>query len=127
MFSEEEKAIFVFQDGEKERRCDPLVMRRRLLRASTGQLSQLLQNAAEPRRSPDEPPEPPGAVLERLDAQEQLVAVLREAFELPEPAFTEATVLRVWSEWTEWVKKKGRMRRNSPTSSPATESCPAPA
>ena len=76
-FSEAEKKIFTFRRGEMVVHVDPLALRRKLLQASGGRFSQLVAQARTEGDSPTEE-------LARCDAQDKLLAVIRQAFALPE-------------------------------------------
>lgn len=112
MFSDEEKAIFGYHDGQRERYADPLVLRRTLIRACDGDLDGLWRAAAEPETREGATPDP-GAELARQDAQERFNQAVRKAFELLpfDPATgqgcTEAMVLAVWEKWAGFLRGEG--------------------
>lgn len=109
MFSEQDRQLFVYHDGEKEVHADPLDIRRKLLQASVGAFYRWLSHArdVEAPLGPDgkEVEEEPMVVLGRLDAQDKVLAAARHAFGLAplDPATgkgcTEAMVRRVLHAW----------------------------
>jgi hypothetical protein len=92
MYPDSDKLLFSSTVHGASRRWDPLAVRRNLIRAAKGKLGALLTAAAD-RKEPEQvegqppplplPPEPPEELIARLDAQERLANVLREAFDLP--------------------------------------------
>lgn len=80
-FSEAEKKIFTMRRGDMVIHLDPLALRRRLLQASGGRFSQLVTASREREAGAGE--ESPTEVLARCDAQDKLLAVVRQAFVLP--------------------------------------------
>jgi hypothetical protein len=102
-FEQEQSAVFTIE-VDPPRRVDPLVIRRRLLQASRGRLFHMIEAAAAPA---------PGTIVEpdviaaRAEAGEQLLSVIRQAFDLPafdgEQGIVEATAWRIWNEWCRWV------------------------
>jgi len=120
-FAPPERKIFTFWNGQMMVNEDPLALRRRLVQASGGRLSQLCRDAS------DVPP-PPGdrklteeeekmeAIdqLRRAEAQDNLAAVVRQAFKLPafNPADGKGALdAECWyclKQWWEWSEKNGR-------------------
>jgi len=135
--------IFTAEVNGRKRRYDPLVLRRRLIRAAGGRLGKVITAAADPpevdpRDVPSDPKElqafeqaRAAALLASVEGQDRLTAVLREAFELPsidlENGVCEEDVCRVWAEWRAWLREKKMSGPTPPTCSPAAAGGPAPA
>lgn len=109
-FSEAEKKIFSFMRGEEAVHMDPLALRRKLLQASGGRWHQLCKDAY----APESPEETPTQILARCDAQDKLMAVVRQAFALPK--YEEATgkgamegdCLKLLNLYWGWLAKNAR-------------------
>ena len=112
-FSDQERAIYEYHNGEKTVFADPLAVQRKMLRLAAGNLAGLSQDASTP--EPDAlgnvEPQDPSKVLLRLDAQEALVGVIREAFGLapfdPDTGkgVPEKHCWKVWDDFYEWLEK----------------------
>jgi hypothetical protein len=122
-FTPAERQIFgPFWDGRTVRHADPLRIRRRLAQLLGREAPKLLEQW----QAEEAPPQV------RIDAAEHFLWAVSEAFELPkfDPAdgqgATEDVVIGVWNAFHDWLKKKGPTTPNGPTSSPPTDSPPAP-
>lgn len=108
MFTDEERAIFSFNDGERDRKADPLAVRRALVEAADGELYEASVAACEPDRGPDDAPEPGASRVARLRAQGRMVGIVRAGFSLapidPDTGkgVTEACCWAIWSAWVRW-------------------------
>lgn len=117
MFTAEERAIYVYHDGERERRADPLAIRRAILRAAGGDIEGLVEAALTEDQSPITEGMAPGErgrrLLRQAEAQERLAEVVRVAFGLkafdPETGggCTEEMVWRVWDHFHEYMEGNG--------------------
>lgn len=112
MFTPEDRAIYSYHDGVKDVFADPLALKRKLVQAARGDLAGLIQRATPPEENAG--PEAPDRTLDRMNAETELLAVVREAFQLPEinPATgegcTDSMVWRVWDHFGDYLSGEKR-------------------
>jgi hypothetical protein len=129
-FTDQERAIFEYHDGERTVFADPLAIQRKMLRLAAGNLVGLSEAASAPEKATG--PEEPGKVLERLNAQEQLLSVIREGFNLPEfdpntgKGALEKQCWKVWDDFYGWLEKNARKGEGLPDGQQPTVSSPGP-
>lgn len=132
MFSEQERKIFKYNDGQKDRYADPLAIRRALIRESGGQFWTWWDDCEEPKAASfsseltAEQLEHARALhaslyISAAAAQERFLSVVRAVFKMPElnPDTGEGVVedecWRVIREYDEFLEKNERAAGNSPT------------
>lgn len=119
-FSDSDKKVFKYNDGQKDVYADPLDVRRRLLQSSGGAFYRLCQQAREPEPPPELPAGAPPAdqggpgyehfLMAALTARGRLNAAMRQAFGLPEfdptkpGGVTEAMVDRIYDEYVKFME-----------------------
>ena len=142
MFDSKDKLIFEFcrgrdASGDVKVYADPLAAWRNLVRALDGDAQGAIE-AIQPQKFLDdkggELPEPPPSTLQRIEAEERLLAGVRKAFGIM--PFDSATGLggtdeHCWAainSYLEWTsgEKTGTEPESLPTSSVATDSAPSP-
>lgn len=107
-FTDQDRLIYRYHDGAKERCADPLAVRRRLIQSAGGDLGKLADAAAVKEKS--SPESDGGEEIARLDAEERLLGVIRYGFELPafDPATgegcTEAMLWKIWDDYWAFVE-----------------------
>lgn len=141
MFEDKERRVFHYDVRGEGRYVDPLAVRRALMRFSGGQYHVWRQDAVESDEAADLPIPPSiqadeqqlalerarraATVLGMLDAQERLLACVREAFGLPAldtttgEGCTESECWAVLTAFDEWLEKNVRGVGDSQTTSPA--------
>jgi hypothetical protein len=126
MYSDEERGVFKYFNGEKEVYADPLTLNRQILIATAGQPSALTQKVFI-----DVAKATPEEILESCQATEKLVAVIRHVFQM-KPLNTETGAgamdshcLMAWRELATYLSKKNRSSVNSPTASASMVGLPA--
>ena len=128
-FTEEQRAIFQYHDGKRERCADPDALNRRLLMACPGFNKQLLLVKKGEQEHADAEDQRLG-----LEAEEQVIAAARTAFDMPcdleaatPEAFgaTEKEVRLVLRTFMDFLKKKETTAGRSPTTSAPTTSGPS--
>ena len=107
-FSDKDRLIYRYHDGEKERCADPLAVRRKLIQSAGGDLGRLADAAAV--KEQPAPDADGGAEIARLDAEERLLKVIRFGFELPDfdpttgAGCTEAMCWAVWDDYWKFIE-----------------------
>ena len=102
MYSENERRIYEYHNGEKIIAADPMVLARRVLMAFEGDPNKVID-----RMDPQA-----NSLAIACEATDKFVAGVRQAFDLKpfDPDTGEGTleqdVHRVWNEYQEWVQKK---------------------
>lgn len=130
-FSDADRRIFTYRAAGRELHADPLALRRKLYRVFDGDPDGAFA-AADVKQGQDGQPEAPAAVLYRLDAEDRLVAGLRQLFDLPAldgatgQGFTEADVWDAWDAFQGFLAGEPSRGGNSPASQQPTAACPAP-
>lgn len=108
LFADNEKLVFCYEIGGEKRYADPLEIRRRLIRATSGEINDILKDAGR-RVDPDS-----GNPIENvatLAAQEKRTEAGREAFDLPPlnpktgDGVPESEVVRILGEFLRWLEK----------------------
>lgn len=114
MFTPEDREIYSYHNGVSEVFADPLALKRKLVQAARGDLAGLISRASPPEETLQA--EDPDRTLDRMNAETELLAVVRAAFQLSEvnPATgegcTDSMVWRVWDHFGDYVsgeKKRG--------------------
>lgn len=136
MFSEQDRAIFEYHDGNNKVFADPLALRRKLYQVFDGDPDRAIQAAAKADTKYDdkgqEIPEEPAQLLNRMYAEEKLVAGFRQLFDMAPfdrttgTGASEAMCRQVWAQFVEFLEKNDARGEGSPTGSAATESSPTP-
>src|SRR6266478_4309922 len=101
MYSQQEREIFEFQDGDgKTRFADPLAVHRRLSLMLAGEVQKVLD------QTKSDIPEVAFSAFARLGHATCMAFDLGSPLTADKPGVTEATWLRVLNEWTDWLEKK---------------------
>jgi len=151
MFSPQQRQVFGYHDGQRERYADPLRVRRLLQKETGGELwhvwalangvqqalgavarfdRQCREAAEQGLPAPDEASRPEGPTGEMFDAEEALLDAARVAFDLPpfDPdtgtGATEEVCRDCLAAWLDFVSKKNDEDGGSPTSSSAAAAGP---
>lgn len=113
LFADNEKLIFSYDLGGEKRYADPLEVRRKLIRATAGEINDIIRDSQP--QVVDDGETPSGATpvesMAALDAREKLVGAARVAFDLPPldqktgEGVPESEVHRVLNECLFWLKK----------------------
>lgn len=142
MFSENERKIFVYFDGERELRGDPFAITRRLVRWLDGDPDRVLADrwAGYPEEEVDEfgaplPLDPAkiDKALEpvRFEAEQKIIKATQEAFGLapydPETGLGvgEEQLLQLFDEFCVWSEGQKKSTASPQTYSPLTQGQPA--
>lgn len=115
LFADNEKLIFSYDLGGEKRYADPLEVRRKLIRATAGEINDIIRDSQPQPQAEDDGETPSGSTpvesVAALDAREKLVGAARIAFDLPplDPktgeGVPESEVHRVLNECLFWLKK----------------------
>src|SRR6266446_6265033 len=116
MYSQQEREIFEFQDGDgKKRLADPLAVHRRLSLMLGGEVQKALD------QTKSDIPEVAFPAFARLGQATCIAFDLGFPLTADKLGVTEATWLRVLNEWTDWLEKKNPISASSPMSPPAMD------
>lgn len=114
-----------------DHKYDPLAIDRKLTSLSGGAWGDLVDRYRPIKYGPDGKPEtgdisPEGikeAKLDRVKAEEEVVRIVRKAFDLPEfPDCTDGQALEVLHDYLWWMEGKGSREGTTPSSPPPSDS-----
>ena len=110
MFSDEARNVFKYNDGTKDVYADPLDVRRRMMRATNGEMDLILEDYGRKVKDADGK-FLPEEYMRKATAEESLATAVREAFRLPpfDPetglGATDSRALEVFVEFDGWLAK----------------------